>query len=179
MKKNKRIIIYILIVLGISLLSFGAAYAWFSATASGTAVTVQSGKLSVSYTNGSTISGNLYPTSSYEKGLSTTVYIGLNTDSLEAIGTFHLDFVNVPSVLKISALKWELRDPTTKALISNGNFLGSSNSITLLSNFDITTTQKGYSLYIWLDGNMVGNEVQNQNFSANLVASAVQSNYVS
>lgn len=179
MKKNKHIIMYLLIVLGIGILSFGAAYAWFTVTASGTPITVQSGKLSVNYTNGSTVSGNLYPTSSYEKGLSTTVYIGLNEDSLQALGTFRLDFVNVPDTLKISALKWELRDPTTKALISSGNFLKSNNSITLLSNFDITTTQKGYSLYIWLDGSMVGNEVQNQTFSANLVASAVQSNYVS
>lgn len=179
MKNNKRVMVYSLLVLGIFLLAFGGTYAWFTATASGDEVTVKSGKLSVQYTKGSTISGNLYPAASYKKGLSTTVYIKLSEGSLQALGTLRLELVNVPDLLKTKALNWELRDPETEVIIREGDFYGAGDEIILYENFEITESQKGYSLYIWLDGNMAGNEVQNLNFTANLIANAVQKNYVS
>lgn len=181
MKKN--IWLYVIALVILLFISFGASYAWFSVSKESQVITTSSGKLSVKYTKGDEISGNLYPTTNYLKGLNTTIYFGLNDTSLKAIGTLSLKIKTLPEALRIAGLKWELRDSESSALLANGDFSSyndtTKNNIILKDDITLEYEQKGYSLYIWLDGNTTGNEVKDLSFEGSLVASAVQTNYVS
>ena len=75
MKKN--IWLYVIALVILLFISFGASYAWFSVSKESKVITTSSGKLSVKYTKGDEISGNLYPTTNYLKGLNTTIYFEL------------------------------------------------------------------------------------------------------
>lgn len=68
-----------------------------------------------------------------------------------------------------TALKYAIFDSTTRNHIYAAGYIDSSfigTEKTIHSNFSVTTTSKTYYIYIWLDGNLSGDDYANLPFSA-------------
>ncbi|MDO5568496.1 MAG: hypothetical protein Q4G04_00060 [bacterium] len=152
-------------------------YAWFSSTkASESQEFSRTGRLDVNYTKGVDVDGTLIPSLSREGGLSTTVYASKTSASINGEFTLLLDIIALPEVLKIPGFKWEVyKDGTSK--VAWGSFVDASEGGTIsLYTELLKTTDTSYTIYVWLDGSTVGNEVANATFSGLVRATAIQAN---
>lgn len=168
--------IYILIVITLCLVTFGITYAWFimSRTSNNVNAT-SSGSLQIVYDKGQDVHGMLYPTTSKDNGLKASVSISQTSTSIQGLATISLNITTIDAELAISALKWELYANDGSNPVSTGNFANTTASsvINLVENYELSTTNTKFDLYIWLDGNESSNDVINKSFGAYISASAV------
>ena len=174
MQKVINNMISILIVVTICIVTFGITYAWFVSLKSIDVNELSSGKLEIIYDNGQDVTGTLRPSTSKENGLVATVKIRRTTDSVLGLGTITLNVIDIAPELSISGLKWELYKDSDTLPISNGTFDGvtSDSQIKLISDYELLTSDTVFTIYIWLNGEEVGNSVMNKSFSAYINASA-------
>lgn len=175
MENFKKYTILSLAILIVGIIAMGITYAFFTSTiTSDVSNLASSGKLDVIYISEANLEGTLYPTSDYRNGLSTTASIRMTNESVAAQATFTLNIIDLPQVLAVFGLKWEVYENDDLVSISSGTFLGVSegDNLVILEDYQLSTEPTLITLYIWLDGDEVGNEVQNQTFDATLVASA-------
>ena len=181
MKKVFKYILLIVLVLCFGYLSYKVSFAWYSLQFGNEEdkELVKTGFISIDYIKGNdVIDGKLYPTSSKNGGINTTLKIKRNNGSINVLGTLSLYVNNIPEVLSSNSLKWEVYEDNNTNPSSMGTFDGISNGdrVVLLDDFLVPTEYVSYTIYIWVDGNNSGNEVQNSSFSAVISASASQTN---
>ncbi len=165
-------------VITIMVLTFGATYAWFiSSTKTDNVDLVKSGKLDIVYNKGNdVVDGELVPSSSKDVGIKTSVTIRRTEDSVNGLATITLHLDEFPEVLKTSALKWEvyqnINGETT--LYKQGDFRSATQggTIDIVTDYQVATSDTIFTLYIWLDGSGVGNEVIGATFKGHLTSSA-------
>lgn len=164
---------YILVTILIIIITVGSTYAYFSSRVNtGNNIKTNSSKLEVIYTGGTQISGNLNLVNTKEEGYNTTVNIKLSEDSVDAKADLYIYVNKITSSIANAALKWEVYKTYegVKTFVSSGSFLDCANGNTtktctngdkiyIVKDYQLTTTDTYYTVYIWLDGNMVGNEV--------------------
>lgn len=168
--------IYILIVITLCLLTFGITYAWFIMSRTSNNVNAaSSGNLQIIYDKGQDVLGTLYPTNSKDNGLKATVTIRQTEASIQGLATINLNISTIDKELAISALKWELYANGSDVPINTGDFSNTSSSdvIKLVEDYQLSTVDTKFDLYIWLNGNESGNNVINKSFGAYISAIAV------
>ena len=173
----------LLIVLILSIVGSYAYYSWGNGSSSKTNVSfdVVSETVYIDYDAGSNIEGSLYPVDDKSDGISKTITVKTDKEApndKKVSFNLYLDLTSVDSALLDSSFKWAVY--SNNSLVSSGNLSsgsvscnknGSVNHIVLLSNQTVTTTEKQYVLYLWIDGNVTNsNSMMGKSFSFNLHA---------
>ena len=181
----KKTILYITGVLLLTIMIAGSTYAYLSATISSeqNAIRTQSNELNVVYTGGSTIAGNLNLSVDKSGGLNTSVNIRLDTKSVKAKGNLYINIDEISQHLSVNGFNWEVYGVSNNELVyeDTGTFeeCRATNGIKkceqgdrlyIVNDYQLTTTNTTFTVYVWLDGNKVGNEVIGQVFRGTIVA---------
>lgn len=179
--KNKKFMIFGIIILVIAVVSSTLAYYIWS---SGEQIKISTivGGAYVYFDGGSSIeNATLRPVADKSKGI--TKNISMRADATGVTANVYLDLVTLPNSLKDVSFRYAIYNGST--LAKEGNFsstsLSSSTStctanstthITLLSNVSVPITKTTYTLYIWIDGANYTNpkSMMNQTFSFKLHA---------
>lgn len=177
----KKLLLTILGVLALCGGTFYATYAFFhtSIEQNESGTTASSGNFDITYTKGNDIIGGvLTPTTSKTNGLNTSMTIKKNASSIDSKYSILLNFTTLEEGLNSQAFKWEVYRNDEANPINAGNFSSAviNTPITLVTDQLLTTTQTSYTIYLWLDGSLAGNETQNKNFSASLKIETYQIN---
>ena len=160
----KKILIYIIVILLIVIITFSGTYAYFVATikSSNNSLVTNSSKLDILYTGDADISGVLNLVSSKEQGKNATVKIKLSNDSVDAKSDIYIKVDEIGRYIASDALNWELYRTFkgVESFVSKGTFEGVSDGdkIYMDRNYRLSTDETSYTVYIWLDGNKIGNE---------------------
>ena len=175
----KKIIIYSSIILMIIIITVSGTYAFFSATTNtGNVLTADASKLDVIYTGGTEINGNLKLVNPDEnaknKGFNTTVRIKLAEDSVDAKANLYIQINEITAAIATEGLVWEVYKEYegVESFVDSGTFIECENGATtkkcangdrlyIVRDYQLTTTDTFYTVYIWLNGDKVGNEVLN------------------
>jgi len=176
----KKIVLYIIAILIIITITVGATYAFFNASVdSGNKDISNTAILEVVYTKGNAIQGDLNLVNSKEEGFDTTVMIKLSEESIDAVADLYIHINQISSSLATEALIWEVYKISgeTETLINSGDFLdcdnngttkkcANGNKIYIVNDYKLSTNETYFKVYIWLNGNKIGNEVLGANLDA-------------
>ena len=173
----KKIILYTVIVLLIVLLTVAGTYAYFVTTInSGNALTGSSSNLTVIYTDDADITGILNLVSSKEEGKKATVKIKLSTDSVDAKADIYIQVKEIGPDIASDALNWELYRTYhgEESFVSKGTFkdISSGDKIYVDRDYRLSTDETSYTVYIWLDGNKIGNAALGESLEGYIGAEA-------
>ena len=178
----KKTAIYTAIVLLLIAITVSATYAYLVASINTTsnATTTEGAVLEVEYTKGENIEGILNLSEDKTGGLNTTVNIKLNQDSVQVLSNLYIDISEITSTIANNALNWEVYKTIngTETFVSKGTFgdCGSGiacvtgNRLYIVNGYELTSTNTSFTVYIWLDGHMVGNEVVGAKFKGKIGA---------
>ena len=162
MSKRKQIILSIIVIF-VGLIITGASYAFWSFTSTNKDIVFKTSanlEKYIKYNNGEGVfSGTLQVGDDYTDGIHTTIsiYKSSKAANVNLKATIHLDVNQIGTNMQSSkALKWTVTNGNSAnpgSVISTGNFVGSTNnsSMILVSNLDVTLTEKEYTIWIWLD----------------------------
>lgn len=173
----KKTILYTVIIMLLVVVTAGGTYAYIFATiSSNNVVATNSSKLEVIYTGGTEISGVLNLVATKEEGKKTTVMIKISEDSVDAKADLYIQVNKIGEDISSEALNWECyrtyNDVETH--VASGTFDGIENGdkIYIDTNYRLTTTETYYTVYIWLDGNKIGNEALGESIEGYIGAEA-------
>ena len=169
---KKKVIYSIIIVSVIIILSVAVTYAVYTFSAvvniSGT-----SECFDVNYVKGQDIGSDSNPAnfslaSTYTEGLSSVIKVNLKDTCTitNGTGTLYLNTdtsVTSSTLLSGKLLKYQVLDGTTSV---GSGIVSSAESIEIYKDIPITTTVKTITVYIWLDGNLVTEQNQNEILSS-------------
>ena len=168
------------LLLGIA--TVGTTYAFYSASASSNnnSVAAVAQKFEILYTGGTDIEGPLNLSVDRTGGVNTTVHIKVGEGSSHALAYLFLNISEMSEVLSTTHVKWEVsgvkggKEVYTNQGTFNGYNAGNNNIITIVEDYRLTEEQTDFTLYIWIDGNNVGNEVLGAYFKGYISASTEQ-----
>lgn len=186
--KNNTKYIFLIIVslLLIASLTIGLTYAYFvnRVKINDDNIGASSGKIDIKYVGGNAVSGNIYGTTDYTKGIHNYVKIKLNDNSIKVKASLYLKIKDIGDALVSDALKWAVYKNNEATPVKSGTFakndlgekLSVGDSITIVDEFDVNMFENEdeydvYTLYIWLYGPDSTNAMQNQTFSGSIYAS--------
>ena len=103
--------------------------------------------------------GDFQVSNNYYTGMHSTITLSKKSEasSVELLAIIHMNINSIGSnMAKSSALKWTVTrgDSTSREVLASGNFIDSKagDTLTLVSNIEVTTTPTKYTIWIWLDG---------------------------
>ena len=168
---KKKVIYSIIIVSVIIILSVAVTYAVY--TFSGVVnISGTSECFDVNYVKGQDIGSDSNPAnfslaSTYTEGLSSVIKVNLKDTCTisNGTGTLYLNTDSTTSsiLLTSNVLKYQVLDGTTPV---GSGIVSSAESIEIYKDIPITTTVKTITVYIWLDGNLVTEQNQNEILSS-------------
>ena len=169
---KKKVIYSIIIVSVIIILSVAVTYAVY--TFSGVVnISGTSECFDVNYVKGQDIGSDSNPAnfalaSTYTQGLSSVIKVNLKDTCTitNGTGTLYLNTdtsVTSSTILSGKVLKYQVLDGTTPV---GSGIVSSAESIEIYKDIPITTTVKTITVYIWLDGNLVTEQNQNEILSS-------------
>ena len=169
---KKKVIYSIIIVSVIIILSVAVTYAVY--TFSGVVnISGTSECFEVNYVKGQDIGSDSNPAnfalaSTYTQGLSSVIKVNLKDTCTitNGTGTLYLNTdtsVTSSTLLSGKLLKYQVLDGTTPV---GSGIVSSAENIEIYKDIPITTTVKTITVYIWLDGNLVTEQNQNEILSS-------------
>ena len=176
-KKLIGLIVTIIVIVTLFLVSFSLTYAYFlmARDTGDMNNTSTGGKLEIVYENGQDITGSLLAYADNSRALSTTATIRKTSASVDALATITLHVTTISQELAINAFKWEVYENSGTTPVSSGNFNGISanDTIDVISNYELSTTNTVFTIKLWIDSSLTGNSVANKSFSGYIDASAI------
>ncbi len=179
---KKQIIFIITAILLLTIVTVGSTYAFFSASASSNNNTVatEASKFEVIYTGGTDINGTLQLSADRNGGRNTTVHIKVSQGSSHALAYLYMNIEEMTANLSTNSFKWEVsgikggQEVYTNAGTFNGYNDTNNNKIPIVENYRLTEDQTDFTIYIWIDGNLAGNEIFGAEFSGYISATTEQ-----
>ena len=169
---KKKVIYSIIIVSVIIILSVAVTYAVYTFSGS-VNISGTSECFDVNYVKGQDIGSDSNPAnfvlaSTYTEGLSSVIKVNLKDTCTitNGTGTLYLNTdtsVTSSTLLSGKVLKYQVLDGTTPV---GSGIVSSAESIEIYKDIPITTTVKTITVYIWLDGNLVTEQNQNEILSS-------------
>ena len=162
MKKNNVIYSFIIILIFILLIA-GATYAYYSFQGANKNILFNTSKNLenyIVYNEGeSKFIGDLKVSNTYTEGIHSTIslYKTSEATNVDLIATINMDINSIgENIQNSSALKWTVTSGTSSNVIStlaSGDFVGADDgdTMTLVTNIPVTTTEAFYTIWIWLD----------------------------
>ena len=162
--EKKKIVLLTIVVFLVGIIATAGNYAFWSwtSTVNKNVVFNTAGNLRnyVVYNEGeSQFSGELNPGNTYTTGIHSTISIYKTTD-VSLLATIHMDVNRIGEAMKKSpALKWVVTEGTSTNvgnILAQGNFVGvnGGDTLTLVPDINVTTTEKFYTIWIWLDSSL-------------------------
>ena len=181
MNKDKRFMLFGVILLLMSLVGSLGTYAWFTwKSTSNTSLTMTIGKLAdVIFTSGNNIStSTLSPVYNYTDGEVTTFSIN-NKDTTGTTVDYavKLNITSIATELKSTSLKYVLLKNNT--IVQEGDFSTiSTGSTTIYSDSISTSGTTNYKFYLYIDGNIENNtSMINKTLSGTLTVTEMTDTY--
>ena len=169
---KKKVIYSIIIVSVIIILSVAVTYAVYTFSGS-VNISGTSECFDVNYVKGQDIGSDSNPAnfslaSTYTEGLSSVIKVNLKDTCTisNGTGTLYLNTdtsVTSNTLLSGKLLKYQVLDGTTSV---GSGVVSSAENIEIYKDIPITTTVKTITVYIWLDGNLVTEQNQNEILSS-------------
>ena len=169
---KKKVIYSIIIVSVIIILSVAVTYAVYTFSGS-VNISGTSECFDVNYVKGQDIGSDSNPAnfvlaSTYTEGLSSVIKVNLKDTCTitNGTGTLYLNTdtsVTSSTILSGKVLKYQVLDGTTPV---GSGIVSSAENIEIYKDIPITTTVKTITVYIWLDGNLVTEQNQNEILSS-------------
>ena len=169
---KKKVIYSIIIVSVIIILSVAVTYAVYTFSGS-VNISGTSECFDVNYVKGQDIGSDSNPAnfvlaSTYTEGLSSVIKVNLKDTCTitNGTGTLYLNTdtsVTSSTLLSGKLLKYQVLDGTTSV---GSGIVSSAENIEIYKDIPITTTVKTITVYIWLDGNLVTEQNQNEILSS-------------
>ncbi len=169
---KKKAIYSIIIVSVIIILSVAVTYAVYTFSGS-VNISGTSECFDVNYVKGQDIGSDSNPAnfvlaSTYTEGLSSVIKVNLKDTCTitNGTGTLYLNTdtsVTSSTLLSGKLLKYQVLDGTTSV---GSGVVSSAENIEIYKDIPITTTVKTITVYIWLDGNLVTEQNQNEILSS-------------
>ena len=169
---KKKVIYSIITVSVIIILSVAVTYAVYTFSGS-VNISGTSECFDVNYVKGQDIGSDSNPAnfvlaSTYTEGLSSVIKVNLKDTCTitNGTGTLYLNTdtsVTSSTILSGKVLKYQVLDGTTPV---GSGIVSSAESIEIYKDIPITTTVKTITVYIWLDGNLVTEQNQNEILSS-------------
>ena len=169
---KKKVIYSIIIVSVIIILSVAVTYAVYTFSGS-VNISGTSECFDVNYVKGQDIGSDSNPAnfslaSTYTEGLSSVIKVNLKDTCTitNGTGTLYLNTdtsVTSSTLLSGKLLKYQVLDGTTPV---GSGIVSSAESVEIYKDIPITTTVKTITVYIWLDGNLVTEQNQNEILSS-------------
>ena len=169
---KKKVIYSIIIVSVIIILSVAVTYAVYTFSGS-VNISGTSECFDVNYVKGQDIGSDSNPAnfvlaSTYTEGLSSVIKVNLKDTCTitNGTGTLYLNTdtsVTSNTLLSGKLLKYQVLDGTTSV---GSGVVSSAESIEIYKDIPITTAVKTITVYIWLDGNLVTEQNQNEILSS-------------
>jgi len=169
---KKKVIYSIIIVSVIIILSVAVTYAVYTFSGS-VNISGTSECFDVNYVKGQDIGSDSNPAnfvlaSTYTEELSSVIKVNLKDTCTitNGTGTLYLNTdtsVTSSTLLSGKLLKYQVLDGTTSV---GSGIVSSAESIEIYKDIPITTTVKTITVYIWLDGNLVTEQNQNEILSS-------------
>ena len=169
---KKKVIYSIIIVSVIIILSVAVTYAVYTFSGS-VNISGTSECFDVNYVKGQDIGSDSNPAnfvlaSTYTEGLSSVIKVNLKDTCTitNGTGTLYLNTdtsVTSSTILSGKVLKYQVLDGSTPV---GSGIVSSAESIEIYKDIPITTTVKTITVYIWLDGNLVTEQNQNEILSS-------------
>ena len=169
---KKKVIYSIIIVSVIIILSVAVTYAVYTFSGS-VNISGTSECFDVNYVKGQDIGSDSNPAnfvlaSTYTEGLSSVIKVNLKDTCTitNGTGTLYLNTdtsVTSSTLLSGKVLKYQVLDGTTPV---GSGIVSSAESVEIYKDIPITTTVKTITVYIWLDGNLVTEQNQNEILSS-------------
>lgn len=176
-KKLIGLIVTIIVVVALFFMAFGLTYSYFLMARDTGDMSNSStgGKLEIIYTNGQNISGTLLAYTDNSRALSTTATIRKTSASVDALATITLHVSAISSELATNAFKWEVYENSGTTPVNSGTFNGvsASDTINVISNYELTTTDTVFTVKLWIDSALTQGSVANKTFSGYIDASAI------
>ena len=177
MDKKKKFIISIIMVVLLTIVVSSVTYAYLMAiTNEGTIDNTGSGELSIEYHKPDDLTGNLVISTSRELGLNTSATAKLNTGSVDALFNMYIT-PKVLTNLNIPALKWEVEGVRNGEIVCSGNGDFSKAEVDkkfkILDSCKLSTDVTTFTVYIWLDANLITTSVGGAQFDAKIGADSV------
>ena len=184
----KRMLLSILSVMMLAIVTVSATYAYYQSSVNGTANSVGSAsdEFDVIYTGGNQLSGQLQITNSRSEDFKTTVSIKMAPNSALAKANIYIKISEISSVLASDKLVWEVvgeHDGEEITLTPNsGDFTTCTHSdgttgtctsgdkLYIVTDYDLDYDDTDFTIYIWINGTKVTNDVIGARFSASVGA---------
>ena len=174
----KKITLYISIIVLIIVFTAGATFAYLVTTENSivNSITAEGAEIKVIYTGGKKIEGPISLSENKDGGLNTTINIKLDVVSAPVKTDLYINVNKISSSLASEGFKWEVYKNNETTAFSSGNFLDCQNGngvkncavgdrLYIVKDYKTPTTNTTFTVYVWLDGNLVGNEVLGASFS--------------
>lgn len=174
MNKKKSIVIFIIFVVVIIILISSGTYAYISARTKDDYISTGSGMLDIKYSiTPENITGNLVSSINRESGLKAVATVSLKAESEDALFNMYI----IPTALtnlNINALKWEVEGVDGEEIVytNAGDFsiAEQDTPIKIVDSYALTENDTIFTIYIWLDANLVKNPIENVSFGAKITA---------
>ena len=179
----KKIVIYLTIIALITIITVGSTYAYLSAATNSdvNGLATEGSAIKIIYSGGIEISGKISLSTDRFGGRNTTVNIRLAEDSVKVKANLKINIEQITPELASTGFKWEVYRNSETTPIKQGNFLGcksgdttkkcaNGDTLYILNDYQLTTENTSFTVYVWVDGNMVGNEVIGATFKGTLAA---------
>lgn len=185
----KKIPIYIIIILLITIITAGSTYAYLVANINSevNGVKGEGAELNVVYQEGLPLEGEISPSINKNAGLHTTVNIRRTEDSVEAKTHLFIKVESITPSLASAGFIWEVykivetEEETTEEFITTGNFTQCKSStgtkkcangdkLYIINDYILSPTNTSFKVYVWIDGSKSGNEVIGASFKGVVLA---------
>lgn len=176
-KKKKKIIISIVSVIILIMVVSAATYAYLLITTNeGIIDTTGSGELSINYQKPGDLTGKLIITENRDKGLKAVATASLNEGSIDALFNMYITPTALTN-LNIPALKWEVEAVRNEEIVCSetGDFSNAevNTKLKILDGCPLSTDVTTFTVYIWLDANLITTFVNGSLFGAKIGAESV------
>jgi len=175
MDKQKLIGVILGIVLFIVAIA-GITYAYMSWTSDNINKVVSSKCFDVLYTKGQDIGGNIVPSKNYTGGSSSTVKVNINSScDIRANGKLYLNTSDSTSsnLYREGLLNYQVLKGNT--LIKGGNITSSGEIEIDLGELEkASSAMTNYTVYVWIDNDLVENSDVFSNYDGNIRVEAIQ-----
>ena len=167
---KKPTIIMIISVLLLTIVVIGSTYAFFSASIDSNNMTANASKFEVIYTGNARFDKQISLSTSKVEESSTSVNIRLGEGSVAVNAILYIMIENISEKLAVDGFNWEVYGykNNKQEYYNSGTFEGknstTNNTINIVENYLLSEDNTEIKVYLWLDGNKVGNEVMNTSF---------------
>lgn len=177
MNKKSAIMLIIGIIVTVPII-VGSTYAYYLSTtkSNNSALNTNASNFEVIYTGGEKITGPMNLSKSREQGLNTSVKIKMAEGSALAKANIYINVEKITSNISIDGFIWEVVGIKNGVEVYNnrGTFKGvtSSSTVTIVKDYPLSYEDTTFTVYFWMNGDMVDNSVLNSEFVGTIGASS-------